>query len=63
MERIVLLRIAKLPEWGYLAAYKNIQALLAQELTVSAPVEIARDVARKLFQLQRDGAPTQELGV
>ena len=53
MERIVRLHIAKLPEGVYLATSEDIQGLLAQGRTVSETVEIARDVARKLLELQQ----------
>ena len=61
MERIVRLQIAKLPEGVYLATSEDIQGLLAQGRTVSETVEIARDVARKLLELQQESEPAPEL--
>ena len=61
MERIVRLHIARLPEGMYLATSEDIQGLLAQGRTVSETVEIARDVARKLLELQQGSGPASEL--
>ena len=52
MERIVTLHIEKLPEGVYLATSDEVQGLVAQGRTVQETVEIARDVARKLIELQ-----------
>ncbi len=59
MERIVGIRIKKLPEGYYLATSDQIQGLVAQGRTVSETLEIARDVARKLLEAQagRRGEP------
>jgi predicted RNase H-like HicB family nuclease len=60
MERIVTLHIEKLPEGAYVATSDDIQGLVAQGRTIQETVEIARDVAKKLLELQsRDhlGAP------
>ena len=54
VERIIRLHIARLPEGVYLAISENIQGLLAQGRTVAETVEIARDVARKLLEMERD---------
>ena len=54
VERIIRLHIARLPEGVYLATSENIQGLLAQGRTVAETVEIARDVARKLLEMERD---------
>ena len=61
MERIVRLHIARRPEGVYLATSEDIQGLLAQGRTVSETVEIARDVARKLLELQQGSEPASEL--
>ncbi len=53
MERIVTLHIEKLPEGVYLATSDDIQGLVAQGRTIQETVEIARDVAKKLIELQR----------
>ena len=52
MERIVTLHIEKLPEGVYLATSDDIQGLVAQGRTIQETVEIARDVAKKLIELQ-----------
>jgi len=57
MERLINLHIEKLPEGVYLATYDDVQGLVAQGRTVSETIEIARDVARRLFEakVQREG--------
>ncbi len=50
MERIIKLHIEKLPEGVYLATSDDIQGLVVQGRTVSEAIEIARDVARRLFE-------------
>ncbi|MBI5592577.1 MAG: DUF1902 domain-containing protein [Deltaproteobacteria bacterium] len=50
MERIIKLHIEKLPEGVYLATSDDVQGLIAQGRTVAETVEIARDVARWLFE-------------
>ncbi|HEX7512727.1 MAG TPA: type II toxin-antitoxin system HicB family antitoxin [Candidatus Methylomirabilis sp.] len=59
MERIVKLRIKRLPEGVYLATSTDIQGLVAQGRTIQETLEIARDVAKKLIEArtERDGAP------
>ncbi len=52
MERIVKIHVQKLPEGVYLATSDDIQGLIAQGRTVSETLEIARDVARKLLEVQ-----------
>ena len=54
MERIITLHIEKLPEGVYLATSDDIQGLVAQGRTVSETMEIARDVARRLFEAQEE---------
>lgn len=56
MERIINLHIEKLPEGVYLATSDDVQGLVAQGRTVSETIEIARDVARRLFEakMERD---------
>ena len=51
MERIIRLHIEKLPEGVYLATSDDIQGLLAQGATVEETVEIARDLARILLEM------------
>ena len=55
MERIVTLHIEKLPEGAYLATSDEIQGLVAQGRTIQETVEIARDVAKKLIEMQGQG--------
>jgi predicted RNase H-like HicB family nuclease len=58
VERIVTLHIEKLPEGVYLATSDDIQGLVAQGRTIQETVEIARDVAKKLIELQSGGSGT-----
>ncbi len=53
-ERVVRLHITLLPEGVYLATSDDIQGLVAQGRTVAETIEIARDVARKLLEAQKD---------
>ena len=50
MEKIINIKIEKLPEGYYLATSDKIQGLVAQGRTVSETIEIARDVAKKLIE-------------
>jgi predicted RNase H-like HicB family nuclease len=52
MERVVTLRIEKLPEGSYLATSDGIQGLIAQGRTIQETIEIAHDVAKKLLEAQ-----------
>ena len=61
MERILNIHIEKLPEGVYLATSDSIQGLVAQGRTVSETLEIARDVARKLIDAQKEREMTTEL--
>jgi len=54
MERIISLHIEKLPEGVYLATSDDVQGLVAQGRTVSETIEIARDVARRLFEAKME---------
>jgi predicted RNase H-like HicB family nuclease len=57
MERVVNLHIERLPEGVYLATSDDIQGLVVQGRTFQETIEIARDVAKKLIELQDgDGA-------
>lgn len=53
MEKIINLHIEKLPEGLFLATSDEIQGLVAQGRTLSETLEIARDVARKLLEEQK----------
>jgi predicted RNase H-like HicB family nuclease len=57
MERMINLHVEKLPEGVYLATSDDVQGLVAQGRTVSETIEIARDVARRLFEakIEREG--------
>ena len=54
MEQIVNLHIEKLPEGVYLATSDDIPGLVAQGRTITETVEIARDVAKKLLEIQAE---------
>jgi len=54
MERVLNIRIEKLPEGVYLATSDSLQGLVAQGRTVAETVEIARDVARRLIEAQEE---------
>ena len=61
MEHMIQLHIEKLPEGVYLATSDEVQGLVAQGRTIQEPVEIARDVAKKLIEAQSgSGAATRE---
>ncbi|MGH8191875.1 MAG: type II toxin-antitoxin system HicB family antitoxin [Rhodanobacteraceae bacterium] len=57
MEHIVNLHIDKLPEGMYLATSDDVPGLLAQGRTVAETLEIARDVAKRLIEAQRERTP------
>ncbi|HEO64703.1 MAG TPA: type II toxin-antitoxin system HicB family antitoxin [Spirochaetes bacterium] len=52
MEQIVNLHIEKLPEGVYLPTSEEIPGLVAQGRTITETLEIARDLAKKLFEVQ-----------
>ncbi|NKQ35220.1 MAG: type II toxin-antitoxin system HicB family antitoxin [Chloroflexi bacterium] len=54
MEKIANLHIEKLPEGVYLATSEDIPGLVAQGRTITETLEIARDVAKKLLEAQRE---------
>jgi len=49
----VMLHVERLPEDGDLASSEAIQGLMAQGRTVAETLEITRDVARKLLEIQQ----------
>jgi predicted RNase H-like HicB family nuclease len=61
MEMLVNIHIEKMPEGVYLATSDDIQGLVAQGRTVAETLEIARDVARKLLEAQRQGQSISEI--
>ena len=52
-ESCVMLHVERLPEGGYLATSEAIQGLVAQGRTMAETLEIARDVATKLLEIQQ----------
>ena len=54
MEKVLNIHIEKLPEGVYLATSRSVQGLVAQGRTVAETIEIARDVARKLIEAQKE---------
>ena len=54
MESTIKIHIKKLPEGFYLATSNDIQGLVAQGRTIWETIEIARDVARKLLEAQKE---------
>jgi len=54
MELAVRIQIEELPEGYFLATSEDVQGLVAQGRTVAETLEIARDVARKLIECQRE---------
>lgn len=54
MEKLLTLRIEKLPEGVYLATSESIQGLVAQGRTIAETIEIAQDVAKKLFEAREE---------
>ncbi len=54
MENIINIHIEMLPEGSYLATSEDIQGLVAQGRTVTETIEIARDIAKKLFEAQSE---------
>lgn len=53
MERIVNVRVEKLPEGVFLATSDEVQGLVAQGRTITETLEIARDVVRRLLEAQK----------
>lgn len=56
MEKLIKVRIEKLPEGVYLATSDDVPGLVAQGATVAETLEIARDVARILLEEAGKGA-------
>jgi predicted RNase H-like HicB family nuclease len=54
MERIINIHVEKLPDGFYLATSDEVQGLVAQGRTIAEVMEIARDVARRLLEAQRE---------
>ena len=54
MERIINIHVESQPEGYYLATSEEVQGLIAQGRTIAETMEIARDVARRLLEAQRE---------
>lgn len=54
MELAIRIHVERLPEGLFLATSDELPGLLAQGRTVAEALEIARDVARKLIEMQRE---------
>ena len=54
MERLIDIKIKKLPEGCYLATSDDIQELVAQGRTIWETLEIARDVAHRLIEARNE---------
>lgn len=52
MERIINVRIEKLPKGVHLATSDEVPGAVAQGRTITGTLEIARDVARRLLEVQ-----------
>jgi predicted RNase H-like HicB family nuclease len=61
MEKVIKIKIEKLPEGYYLATSEDIQGLIAQGRTIEETLEIARDVAKKLIEAQEDNVELEEI--
>ena len=61
MERIIKLKIQKLPEGVFLATSEEIQGLVAQASTIKETIEIAQDIAKNLLELQKSNTTPQNL--
>ncbi|HYA41165.1 MAG TPA: type II toxin-antitoxin system HicB family antitoxin [Syntrophobacteraceae bacterium] len=61
MERLINIRIEKLPEGVYLATSEDVPGLVAQGRTATEALEIARDVARKLIEARKERSDDLEL--
>lgn len=60
-EKLLKLKIERLPEGLYLATSDVLPGLIAQGRTINETLEIARDVARKLLESMREhGEPTPQ---
>lgn len=56
MEKIVNLRIEKLPEGAELATSEDLPGLVVQGDSIAETLESARDVARQLIEVQQEWA-------
>jgi predicted RNase H-like HicB family nuclease len=54
MERIITVHVRKLPQGPYLVTSDDLQELIAQGETAADALDIARDVANRLLESQKD---------
>ena len=54
MEKMIDIKIERLPEGCYLATSDDIQGLVAQGRTIWETLEIARDVAHRLIEARNE---------
>lgn len=54
MSFIIELDIEKLPEGVFLATSKQVQGLVAQGRTINETIEIAKDVARRILEMNQE---------
>ena len=63
-EHMITLQVEHLPEGFFLATSEAIPGLVAQGLTVTETLEIARDVARRLIEARAErGEPVEALPI
>ncbi|RQW04464.1 DUF1902 domain-containing protein [candidate division KSB1 bacterium] len=56
MEKLIHIKLEKLPEGVYLATSDDVQGLVAQGRTVAETLEIARDIVRRLLEAHAERA-------
>ena len=56
MEKLIHIKLEKLPEGLYLATSDDVQGLVAQGRTVAETLEIARDIVRRLLEAHAERA-------
>lgn len=56
MEYVIQLQIEKLPGDLYLATSEDVQGLVAMGHSVEETLKVARDVARRLLEVQSNGS-------
>ncbi len=61
MEKMITIHVERLPEGVYCATSGDVQGLVAQGRTLWETLEIARDVARKLLDAQKERSTARTL--
>lgn len=61
MSFIIELDIEELPEGLFLATSKQVQGLVAQGRTINETIEIAKDVARRILEINNEEMHFQNL--